>query len=157
MFQRIQTLFIMGAFAACAACFFMPFWVYTSTNPDYTYQLSLFSIKLISGNEQIIDFGTLPIIVIVSVSTILTVVALFYFKNRQMQIKINNFNVFVTILFIGTIYLLIPHMIEGFLHTATPHWQFGLIFPLFSMLFLIIANVFIKKDEKLVKSAERLR
>jgi hypothetical protein len=147
----------MGAFAACAACFFMPFWVYTSTNPDYTYQLSLFSIKLISGNEQIIDFGTLPIIVIVSVSTILTVVALFYFKNRQMQIKINNFNVFVTILFIGTIYLLIPHMIEGFLHTATPHWQFGLIFPLFSMLFLIIANVFIKKDEKLVKSAERLR
>ncbi len=157
MFQRIQTLFIIGAFAACAACFFLPFWVYASTNPDYVYQISLFSIKLISGNEQIIDLGTLPILVIICVSTILTIVSLFSFKNRQRQIKINNYNVFLTILFIGTIYLWIPHMLDGFLRTAVPHWQFGLILPLITMVFLIIANVFIKKDDKLVKSADRLR
>jgi hypothetical protein len=157
MFQRIQTLFIIGAFAACATCFFLPFWLYTGTNPDYAYRVSLFAIKLISGEEQIIDLGTIPILVIVAVSTILTIVSLFNFKNRQRQIKINNYNVFLTILFIGTIYLWIPHMIDGFLRTAVMHWQFGLIMPLFSMVFLIIANIFIKKDEKLVKSADRLR
>ena len=157
MFQRIQTLFIIGAIASCIACFFLPFWVYTGANPDYAYQVSLFAIKLISGNEQIIDLGTLPVLVIVSVSTILSVVSLFYFKDRQIQIKINNYNVFLTILFIGTIYLWIPYMIESFLHTAVPHWKFGSILPLFTMVFLIIANNFIKKDEKLVKSADRLR
>jgi hypothetical protein len=157
MFQRIQTLFLIGAFASCAACFFLPFWVYTGASPDYSYQVGLFAIKLISGSPQIIELGTLPILVIVSVSTILTLVSLFSFKNRQRQMKINNYNVFLTILFIGTIYLWIPYMIEGFLHTAIQHWQLGLIFPLETMVFLIIANIFIKKDEKLVKSADRLR
>ena len=54
MFQRIQTVFLFVAVSVCAACFFLPFWNYISESPAYNYQLTLFSVKLISGNIQII-------------------------------------------------------------------------------------------------------
>jgi hypothetical protein len=48
-------------------------------------------------------------------------------------------------------------MIEEKLPNAIRNWNYGLILPLFSFIFLILANRFIKKDEKLVRSADRLR
>jgi amino acid permease len=101
--------------------------------------------------------GTLPILVLASVSAILALVALFSFKNREMQIKMNSYNIFITVIFIVTIYLYLPYNIQKALPVADYQWQYGLVFPLISLAFLILANVFIKKDEKLVKSADRLR
>ena len=156
MIQRIQSLFLLGTLAACIACFFLPFWIYTG--PDYAYQVSLFAVKLTTnGNAQYLFVSTIPIIVIMSVSAILAIVSIFYYKNRLLQIKINTYNLFLTLIFIGTIYLWIPYMIEEKLPNATRSWQCGLILPLFSLIFLILANKFIKKDENLVRSADRLR
>ena len=157
MFQRIQTVFLIVAMAACAACFFLPFWNYVSESPAYNYQLTLLSVKLISGNIQIIDFGTLPIVALASVSALLSLYSMFNFKNRPMQIKINSFNVFITIIFIGVIYLLLPNMLHKALPNAVSEWGFGLLLPLISLVCLILANVFIKNDENLVKSSDRLR
>ena len=157
MIQRIQSLFLFIVLASCVACFFLPFWTYTGTNPAYEYQVSLFAISCISGSGQNIEVGTLPIIVIVSISTILSLVTLFYYKNRPMQLKVNNYNILLTAIFTGTIFLWIPYMIEEKLPDALRTWQYGLLLPLISLVFLVLAGNFIKKDEKLVKSADRLR
>jgi hypothetical protein len=157
MIQRIQTLFIFLAFAAFGACFFLPFWNYAGSSPDYVYQVKLLSVTLVSGTDQNIILGTLPIIVLDSVTAILALVSLFYFKNRETQIKIINYNLFITLIFTATIFLWIPYMMSEKLPTADYHWQPGLILPLVAILCLVMANVFIKKDEKLVKSADRLR
>jgi len=157
MIQRIQSLFILIAAISYAACFFFPFWIYTSTDPLYTYEVSLFSIKCINGEPQPFYLGTLPIIVLVTVSTILSLVSLFSFKNRATQIKLNNFNVFISLFLIFTLFYWIPSIIENKLLTAISLWQIGLLFPLIAVVLLIIANIFIKKDEKLVKSSDRLR
>lgn len=157
MIQRIQSLFLFIVLACCAACYFMPFWNYTGTNPAYEYQVSLFAVTLVSGSAQNFYVGTLPIIVILSVSTILSLITLFYYKNRPMQLKLNNYNILMTVIFTGTIFLWIPYMIEEILPDAVRTWQYGLLLPLISLVFLILAGNFIKKDEKLVKSADRLR
>lgn len=157
MIQRIQSLFLFIVFASCVACYFLPFWLYTGTNPAYEYQVSLFAVTLISGTAQNLIVGTLPIIVIVSISTILSLVTMFYYKNRPMQLKINNYNILMTVIFTGTIFLWIPYMIEEMLPEAVRTWQYGLLLPLVSLVFLILSGNFIKKDEKLVKSADRLR
>jgi hypothetical protein len=143
--------------ACCVACYFLPFWSYTGTNPAYEYQVNLFAVTLVSGSAQAFYVGTLPIIVIVSISTILSLVTLFYYKNRSLQLKINNYNILMTIIFTGTIFLWIPYMIEEILPDAVRTWQYGLLLPLISLVFLVLAGSFIKKDEKLVKSADRLR
>ncbi len=157
MIQRIQTLFIIVALAAFIACFFLPFWKYVGTNPDYVYLVSLLSVSFVSGLNQNIAVGTLPVIVLVSVTTILSLVSLFYYKKRELQIKINNYNLFITLIFTATIFLWIPYMIQEKLPAANSEWQFGLIMPLISIICLVLANIFIKKDENLVKSADRLR
>ncbi len=157
MLQRIQTLFLICTFVAALACFFLPFWNYTGVNPDYIYQLTLFKVKLISGNSQLLAIGTLPIIVLNSVSILLSVVSLFFYKKRIMQMKINNYNLLITLIFTVTVFLWIPYMISEALPGAVSQWQPGLIFPLLSVIFLVLANIFIRKDEKLVKSADRLR
>jgi len=157
MIQRIQSLFLLCVLFACIACFSLPFWTYTGQDYNYTYLVSLFAVELTEGNAQNLFVSTMPIIVIISVSAILSIVSIFYYKNRLIQIKINNYNLFLTIIFIGAIYLWIPYMIEEKLPNAIRNWNYGLILPLFSLIFLILANRFIKKDEKLVRSTDRLR
>ncbi len=157
MIQRIQSLFIIVALAAFVACFFFPFWNYSGTNPGYVYLVSIFSVKCISGVDQGAMIGTIPVIVLVSVSIIISVVSFFYYKKREMQIKMNNYNLFITLIFIGTIFLWIPYTIQEKLPASTYEWRFGLVLPLIAVVCLLLANVFIRKDEKLVKSADRLR
>ncbi|HOT88866.1 MAG TPA: DUF4293 domain-containing protein [Bacteroidales bacterium] len=157
MIQRIQSLFLLGALASFVACFLFPFWIYTSFDPIYTYEISLFAIKWISGEMLNITIGTLPIIVLASVSTILCGISLFSFKNRLFQIKINNYNIFISLFFIFTLFYWIPSSIDKQMLTAVSKWQIGLLFPLVAVILLILANIFIKKDENLIKSTERLR
>lgn len=155
MIQRIQTLFLVIALGSIAACFFIPFWVYTGT--EYAYEVNLYAVKCVSGKAQSFYVSTLPILVIICVSSLLTLVSIFFYKNRKLQMKINNFNIFLTLIFIGTIYLWIPYMINEKIPAAIQSWQFGLFLPLLTFIVLIFANRFIRKDEKLVKSADRLR
>lgn len=155
MIQRVQTLFLIGATACGVACFFLPFWNYTTV--DFTCQVSLYAFNFISGTPQFIEFGTLPILVLASVSTLLSVVGIFYYKSRPTQVKIVNYNMLLTVIFIATIFLWIPYMLDEAFPAAKAEWQPGLIAPLLSLIFLVLANIFIKKDEKLVKSADRLR
>lgn len=157
MIQRIQTLFLLIALGAITASFFIPFWIYNGPGGTYTYEVNLFAVKCIGGTVQGFFISTLPVLVIICVSAILVIVDIFYFKNRPVQIKINNFNIFLTLIFIGTIYLWIPYMIDEKIPSARASWQYGLILPLITFIALIIANRFIKKDENLVKSSDRLR
>jgi len=157
MIQRIQTLFILGVFAAFIACFFLPFWNYNSSSPAYVYQVSLLSVSFISGLNQNIVVGTFPIIVLVSVTAILSMVSLFYYKRRELQIRINNYNIFITLIFVGTIFLWIPYMMPGKAAFSDLRMEVGTYSTFDRYVFLFLANVFIKKDEKLVKSADRLR
>lgn len=162
MIQRIQTLFLVIALGAIAGCFFIPFWTYNGIDGSYSFEVTLFAVKYIQGSAQNVFINTepvktLPILVIICVNAILVIAGMFYYKNRLTQIKINNYNIFLTLIFIGTIYLWIPYMVDERVPTATASWQYGLILPLITFLALILANRFIKKDEKLVKSADRLR
>ena len=155
MIQRIQSVFVFAVLVASVACFFFPFWIYIGA--DYSYEIGLLSIKLTEGNPQNITLGTLPILVLVTISAILSIVSLFMYKNRQTQLKINNYNLFLNIFLIGTIYIWIPYIFNSALPNAQSIWQIGLIFPLLSLVFLVFANKFIKKDEKLVRSSDRIR
>ena len=154
MIQRIQSLFLVFSAVSGICSFFIPFWTYSGV--DYAYTFGTLGVKLINGNAQSIAVGTLPLIILIGLNVILDFVALFYFKNRLKQVKINTFNLFISIVIIGTVFLAVPHMIKQQL-VVTEEWDFGLFFPILNFVLLLLANRFIKKDEKLVKAADRLR
>jgi glucan phosphoethanolaminetransferase (alkaline phosphatase superfamily) len=100
----------------------------------------------------------LPIILVVILTAILIVYTIFQYKNRPLQIKLSNVGVLACIALILAIFFLYIPMIEKKIGIIPDYRKsFGIYMPLVSLVFMVMANRAIKRDENLVKSADRLR
>ncbi len=106
------------------------------------------------GNPQIIT-SLIPFSVIILVICILSFSAIFVYKNRTIQLKMTAAVIFLTLVVIGlTVYFAV---------TITGKYQVEIVpslkmfLPVLMLSLGIMAYAGIKKDEKLVKSYDRLR
>lgn len=148
MIQRKQTLFLLAVVIIAIAQFFVPF--QTLTFEDKTWSICLMpgcSTDIIGANIYV-AMGLNIVVLILSAALI------FLYKNRVLQYKLTNllmvFNVFIVGLF-----FIFSHVKEG--AQGTISYQFGSFLPLISAVFAFLAAHFIKKDEQLVRSADRIR
>ena len=66
--------------------------------------------------------------------------------------------IFLEIIFIGLIFFVYANIIDKNFSVKPDYLgEYGIYFPLATLVFLILANQFIGKDEKLVRSIDRLR
>jgi len=129
MLQRIQTIWILLSVLAAVFLF-------------------------ITG-EDVDVFGSFPIIDIsLAVLVLLGAFSLFSFKNRKRQIMLNNISIFINALLIGILAYWLQNLSGGI---DFPEKGIEPVFPSVAVICLLLANVFIKKDERLVKSVDRLR
>jgi predicted PurR-regulated permease PerM len=135
MIQRIQTLWLLLAAGCSTASFFFPF--YTG-NKDNNLFIEL--------NAQS-HFLLLLLCVAVILSTVLSV---FFYKNRKKQMLIVLSGLIIQILNIIYFFLQTKNFKEG---TVSLTAVFSFAVPVF----LILAWIAIRKDEKLVQSMDRLR
>jgi len=141
MIQRIQSLWLLIVAIAAFA----------------TYTLTLYVGVLANGSEKrfLLADNFLLVIVIIALG-LLAMVNLFLFKNRKLQFRLAVFGALFSIGFIFLEYL----MVEGFKKdnaVATGFYQPGALLPIVMTVFFIMAARGIYKDEKLVKSLNRLR
>ena len=80
--------------------------------------------------------------------------SIFWYRNRQNQFVINRLNL-ISQLFLLGFFVYRSLNVSG--EAATSEKGIGMLIPIFSIVFLVLANRAIKKDEDLVKSADRLR
>lgn len=158
MIQRIQSVFLFLAFAACVALFFFPLaGIYS---PTYTYHFFVYELKnMVPGEPSIFSFmTTLPLLLANILTGLLAAVSIFLYKNRGTQARVVRFAIFTDIVMIALIFFVYAQIIERNLG-ASPDYlaEAGIYFPLIALIFLILANRFIVKDERLVRSADRLR
>jgi hypothetical protein len=156
MIQRIQTLFLFLSIVVNIIAFFFPFVSFVS---DYNYyKLSALQLENLTPDAESIfsSIITYPIVGLLILSIALAVVTISKFKNRSHQLKINKLNIFILIILIAGILFGYTNYIEKEI-AAQSSFEIGAYFPLGSLLFLLLANRFILKDEKLVRSADRLR
>ncbi|PZD78033.1 DUF4293 domain-containing protein [Mesonia sp. K7] len=86
-------------------------------------------------------------------SALLALVTIFLFKNRKLQFVMNRLNIILNLILLGFfVYWLLT--IPGELISEK---GIGMFLPIISIVFLVMANKAIKKDEALVKSVDRLR
>jgi hypothetical protein len=85
---------------------------------------------------------------------ILAFVAIFLFKRRNLQIRAASLGMLITCVLIALLFFMSDTMAAP---DETIHYKAGSYLPLLQLLFLFIAIRFIKKDEELVRSADRLR
>jgi hypothetical protein len=158
MIQRIQTLFLFIVFLACVMLFIFPIaGVYSEY---YTYKFFIYEFRnMVPGQAPVFHkLAAVPLLVLNVVVGVLSVIAIVRYKNRLLQLKLVRISIFTEILMIALIFFLYANMIEKALQTVPDYMaEGGIYFPLIALIFLILSNRFIIKDERLVRSSERLR
>ena len=100
----------------------------------------------------------LPLLLLAIGIALLTVVAIFNFKNRPYQVKLTNFGVIGSVVLILAIFFLYVPMIEKKIGIVPDYSKaYGIYIPLIVLVLIVMANRAIKRDERLVRSADRLR
>ncbi|MGM0565452.1 MAG: DUF4293 domain-containing protein [Bacteroidota bacterium] len=158
MIQRIQTVFLFLAIVAIILLAFFPLATFYSQTGIFV--LHVYELESITPGAEIpfIPWIFAPLAVAALVVLILNVIALLSYKNRIKQIKLTQVSILLNILFIvGLMFYYVP-TIEENTSTAVDYTEsIGIYLPLISLVFTLIAQHFIKKDEKLVRSVDRLR
>jgi len=160
MIQRIQSLFLILVSLAMIAFFFFPIANYS--NPDNTeyYKFSITGIKYFSGEPvpQIKWLITLPLAILSIAILVLILTALFSHKRRLFQIQLCRYSMFINIILLVLIFFFYAPHLEKLTSDSTDYLgNAGIYFPLISIIFILLAIRSITRDEKMVRSADRLR
>jgi len=147
MLQRIQTVYLMLAFIASALLFTqLPIAVFPF--PDG----GDIAFNLIKKYEII---STLPLLLLNGALVLFAFVAVFLYTNRPLQFRLTMIGFLINVILIIVMFFTADSMQNQLKVEA--QYKLGAIFPLISMVLLILASKAIRKDEKLIKSADRLR
>ncbi len=141
MIQRVQTIWL----ALAAICGFA-----MANTPLFTATLADQTKRSILAAESLLAFALAVGI------AILSTVAIFLYKNRKTQYKMAIIGALLSAVVIG----LQVWYIEDFKKENTivqGTYQWGGLLPIAMMIFLFLASAGIRKDEKLIKSLDRLR
>lgn len=161
MIQRPQTLFLLGAVILLTVSLFFPVWSETA-NTFVTVNLDAFHITKTNGINNVVteveDFSVAYLAGMVILAIFLNLIAIFKFKNRMRQLQlVVGSNVVLSITVCLMAFIAVPQAQALLKGDPEGFYQLGFFFPLFCILINIVANRFIKKDEKLVRSVDRIR
>ena len=143
---------------ACILLFFFPLATYYHELQG-NYKFFIYGITCMDPEPRV-KFNvlfTLPLVFLAVVSFILTLITIFLYKKRSLQIRLCAFNVLVNILLIIVIFFFYATKIKTMTHIEPDYNYAGMVMPLISLVFLILASRSVRKDEALVRSSERLR
>ncbi len=136
MYQRIQTIYLfIAALLSGALIFFVSLWS-NETGEPVMVQDELIVLAMFLG------------------SAVLSLVSIFLFKKRQLQFVLGRLNILLNFFLLG-VFVYWSLMVPGEMEISEK--GIGMFIPVLSIVFLVLANKAIKKDEDLVKSADRFR
>ena len=141
MIQRIQSLWLLLAATAGALTYVLPLW---------SGQLQDGSQKQNYGRENLFFFA------LVVATVLLALVTIFMFKNRTKQKALTIIGLLLSILLVA-LELVFVDAYKKTLNLLESSWQPGALMPIAMMVLFFLAWQGIKKDERLIKSLERLR
>lgn len=123
-----------------------------------SYKFLITGLQPLPHTEMSFSINTVPLIVITILTAILTLAIIFLYKKRTLQLKILRFGIMLFIVLILLIlFFYVPEIEELTKVDADYTSEIGIYFPLISLVFMILANRFINKDEKLIRATDRLR
>ena len=145
MIQRIQSIFLLLSSPGFIGQFFTD--LATSTKP-IPYLLA----------DQVYEVQDSPVLVgLTVVGALVSLAAIFLFKNRPLQQKLSIFVVICAIFLPLVAFLLIYNERTSMPNFSEIHDQAGLYILVIPIIFGILSYNYIGKDDKLVKSMDRLR
>ncbi|OCX51876.1 hypothetical protein BEL04_17895 [Mucilaginibacter sp. PPCGB 2223] len=155
MIQRIQSIFFLFASLALLALFLFPL-VHGINVDGVAENIKIDGVYQIINGQPARTVSFLMLTIITVILAIVPLVAIFMYSNRRLQLAL----AYSSILAIIGLSFWMSQTVQGVLHGATlrtDNYGIGMLLSSISIVFLLGAARNIKKDEKLVKSADRLR
>ena len=157
MIQRIQSIFLLLTAIVMIVVMFLPIWSKTNETGSELVQLNAIALTYMEDGNLVTKKDTFYIAILCAVSAGLALFSIFQYKNRLRQIQWNTLNSLAMGAILGLTYyyttkgnaLLNPD-VQGTFHV-------GFYIIAAALFFNSLANRFIRKDEKLVRSADRIR
>ncbi|WP_343701006.1 DUF4293 domain-containing protein [Chitinophaga sp.] len=149
MIQRIQSLFLLLAAIAGGAM----------------GSFNLWKAKLTKGNVAVEDYfnatSSYLIFIVLMVSTILAFVCIFLYKKRKLQFRLTVLNILLAVAVLALIYFKVQDKANALQNEGATIISATYLLPAFLPIVMIVCLFLaargIYKDEKLIKSLDRLR
>jgi hypothetical protein len=153
MIQRIQSVYLFLVFIVYILLFFFPIATYTTIATDSIEQtitdFSLMGITHTNSNS------TVPLMAVVVILAVAVLVTIFLYKKRLLQIKITAILLLAHIGFIAALFYSADSVAKKVGVQAV--YDTGAYIALIPLVFLVLANRAIRRDEKMVRNTDRLR
>jgi uncharacterized membrane protein YidH (DUF202 family) len=150
MIQRKQSIWLLLAALITSLMYFLPFGINQLTIEGST---SITENSLNGKSDTILA-------ILIALASAFSLVLVFLFKNRKMQMNLVMVNILVTLMAGGYALSIALQAEKGnkiAVGLVGSQLYIGILLPLVSALLLIMAYNGIKQDEKLVRSTDRLR
>lgn len=159
MIQRIQTVFLFLVAVAMIIVVSFPIWQQVNADQSMMLSLSAWSLdKIDNQTQQVIQSdGNIYLGILALVAAILALFSLTQYKNRTKQMFINMINSIVMVLTLALIIWTSHQANSNFNPNVNGAFVIGFWAIFAGMILNLIANRFIRKDEMLVRSVDRIR
>jgi glucose-6-phosphate-specific signal transduction histidine kinase len=144
MIQRIQTVYLLLASICLALIYFFSLWgcVINIEGNHIIYQLKI--------------EAHLPLLLSLAIAFTITILSIFYFKNRKKQIWFCLAAIFTVIAFLALCNFYVADAKKSY-ELVSSAYSLAVLLPFATLVFIAFAIWNIRKDERLIKSLDRLR
>jgi type IV secretory pathway TrbD component len=154
MWQRIQTVFLAVAIISLLVTIFLPIWVYQDASGQ-SHQLYPLHYTIEQNGERTTQYFPYALTAILAIAAVtLAVISVRNYRNRMLQMKLGALN---SLFMAGTIAAAVIFSNQFVKSFQGGHYGLGLWLPGIAVICNLVANRFIRRDEKLVRDSDRLR
>ncbi|WP_374166659.1 DUF4293 domain-containing protein [Arcticibacter sp. MXS-1] len=155
MLQRIQTVWLFLTTTVIFALFLFPYLQILNAN-GAAKAIKVTGVYENIGGQVVQTTGFLGLTIATVLLGLLPFVVIFFYKDRKKQVALCYL---IIVLILGFSFWLAQTArgVIGDLQLELQNYGIGVVLPCLAVLFLILAIRGIRRDEKLIKSADRLR
>jgi hypothetical protein len=153
MIQRVQSLFLLFAVIFSSLMILLPFSQMMAPHGDL---LKFYCTGLYNIPQEKLIYNTWTLCVLTVVTGLISLVTIFIFQRRVLQMRFCVYNILLTLAqFILILYYFFKF--KGVLETNLHSFSFTIILPLVNIFLIFQAFRAIRRDDLLIKSYDRLR
>jgi hypothetical protein len=155
MIQRLQSLYLT-LITLLSILFFTGNILSFTEKPGSVITVAFNGIfRELNGQNSTLIEKLLPLSTIIILIPVISLITIFIFKNRKVQLKLTGFLIILIVVCIIALIHVSMSIISKFEAGISP--GFKMILPVIMLIFSVLAYKGIRKDDQLVKSYERLR
>lgn len=159
MIQRVQSLFLIGVVICLVVTLFNPIWQKFDPESQTGAVLKVLYTEIHSPDQAVSQeyFPTVFLAILALTGIVVAIVEIFQYRNRLTQMKLGALNSLVLAGFLGLSVYFTFRMEKMISVAGEGTYELGMYLPAAALICNLLANRFIRKDESLVRSVDRIR